>query len=112
MKKLMLLAAMLAMVLAVAVPAIAQVVSQEFEQEAESGDVETEFSVENEGDNSNLCPAAFQFSNTGNFQNAQGFVQYNATTDDIEASGIEVVFGGELAVECDQTIQQAAAASG
>ncbi len=110
MKKLMLLAAMLAMVLAVAFPAIAQV-AQGIGQSAESGDVETEFSVENEGDNSNLCPAAYQFSNTGNFQNAQGFAQYDTTTEDVELSGVEVTFGGELAVECEQSIEQAAAAS-
>ncbi len=110
MKKLMLLVAMLAMVLAVAVPAIAQVASQEQEQEVESGDVESTFEVSNEGDNSNLCPAALQFSNTGNLQNAQGFAQYQTETDDIEFAGSEFVFEPAVEVTCDQSIEQAAAA--
>ncbi len=112
MKKLMLMAAMLAMVLAVAVPAIAQV-EQELEQEIdESGDVESTFEVTNEGDNSSLCPAALQFSNTGNDQNAQGFAQYDTETDDIEFAGNTWTIEPELEYECTTSIEQAAAASG
>lgn len=54
MKKIMLLAAMLAMVLAAAVPAIAQV-TQSNEQDVESGDVGQSFTVTGSGDNSNQC---------------------------------------------------------
>ncbi len=110
MKKLMMLAAMLALVALVAVPAIAQL-EQEFEQEAESGDVETEFSVENSGDNSNICASALQFGNTGNLQNVQGFVQYNTETEDIEVEGSSFTFEPSLEAECEQSIEQAAAAS-
>ncbi len=111
MKKLLLVMAMLAMVLAVAVPAMAQL-EQELEQEIDgSGDVSNSFSVSNSGNNSNLCPAALQFSNTGNDQNAQGFIQYNTETDDIELSGNTWTVEPAVEVACDQTIQQAAAAS-
>jgi hypothetical protein len=44
MKKLVLLAAMLAMVLAAAVPAMAQV-EQDFDQDSDSGDVDQSFTV-------------------------------------------------------------------
>ncbi len=84
-------------------------VSQSFEQEAQSGDVSQSYSVSNSGDNSNICAPALQFSNTGNLQNAQGFVQYGTETDDIEFSGSSFVFKPELAASCDQSIQQAAA---
>ncbi len=114
MKKWLLLAAMLAMLVAVAVPAIAQIASQEFEQESDSGDVSTSFEIENSGDNSNLCPAALQFSNTGNVQNAQGLVQYgqyDSSTGDVEFSAPEVLFEPSLEVECEQAVEQAAVAT-
>ncbi len=110
MKKFMLMAAMLAMLALLAVPALAQL-EQEFEQESESGDVSNSFSASNSGDNSNLCPAALQFSNTGNDQNAQGFVQYNTETDDIELTGNTWTVEPSLEVTCEQSIEQAAAAS-
>ncbi len=111
MKKFMLMATMLAMVLAVAVPAMAQL-EQELEQEVVSGDVSNSFSVSNSGDNSSLCPAALQFGNTGNDQNAQGFIQYNTETDDIELAGNTWTIEPSLAYECTTSIEQAAAASG
>jgi hypothetical protein len=52
MKKIMLLAAMLAMVLAATVLAIAQV-TQSNEQDVESGDADQSFTVTGSGDNSN-----------------------------------------------------------
>ena len=56
MRKFTLLAALLAMamVLMAALPAIAQV-TQEGEQEGESADINQDFSVTSEGDNSNQC---------------------------------------------------------
>ena len=65
MKKLMLLAAVLAMVVVAAVPAIAQI-GQEFEQETESGNVDQSFTVTSEGDNSNQCAGIQGVANTGN----------------------------------------------
>ncbi len=47
---------MLAMTLAVAIPALAIEVGQEGGQDSESGEVDQEFSVTGEGDNSNQCP--------------------------------------------------------
>ena len=86
-------------------------VTQEVEQEAESGDVDLSFEVSNEGDYASQCTPATQFGNTGNFQNAPGFQQFDGEADDFEPDGIEFAFEPELGVECDSTIQQSAAAS-
>ncbi len=88
-------------------------VSQSFEQEdVESGDVEPSVSITNTGDNSNLCPTVLQSANSGNVQNAQGVTQYSSTSDDIEFEGSTITITPELVAECEQTIQQAAAAGG
>ncbi len=111
MRKSMLLAALLAMVLVAAAPALAQVV-QEFEQEeAESGDAEPEVAVANKGASVNSCTAVLQQTNTGNQQNAQGVVQYSGTVDDVEISGTAITLSPEGAVDCQQLIEQAAAAA-
>ena len=123
-KKLMLIVAMLALVLGVTVPALAQrnhhdrfdrfnngEVSQEFGQEIEdTGNVTLNTSVSSSGNNSNQCVAPLQFGNTGNVQNAQGFLQYNSTSDDIEFEGSSMTFSPTLTNSCDQSVQQAAAA--
>ena len=115
MKKLMLVAAMLALVVALAVPAVAQV-SNEIGQESESGDLNVAFEASSSGDYAMQCVAPLQFGNTGNTQNAQGFAQYASTADDIEFGGTESEFftgpGAELSFACDQAVQQSAAASG
>ncbi len=111
MKKLMMLAAILALALAAAVPAVAQV-GLEAGNEAESEDLATGFSVANEGDFASQCVPAMQFGNTGNFNNAPSFLQYASEGDDFEPGGIEVAFAPELEVGCESTIQQSAAASG
>src|ERR671927_1022125 len=106
----MLLAAMLALLLLAAMPAIAQV-SEEFGQEIEdTGNVTLNTSVSSSGDNGNQCVAPLQFGNTGNVQNAQGFLQYNSTSDDIEFEGSSMTFSPTLTNSCDQSVQQAAAA--
>ena len=150
MKKLMLLAAMLALALVVGiVPALAQQndlfddrfrdrfgedflndpffdrffadddatadsagVNLSTEQEAESGDVQLGFSVSNEGDYSSQCAPVVQAANTGNFNNAPIFNQYASEAGDFEPGGISFEISPELAVQCEQEIQQAAAASG
>ena len=110
MKKLMLLAAMLALLLLAAIPAIAQV-SEEFGQEIDdTGSVTLNTNVTSTGDNGNQCVAPLQFGNTGNLQNAQGFLQYNSTADDIEFEGSSFAFTPSLTNTCEQTVQQAAAA--
>ena len=110
MKKLMLLAAMLALLLLAAIPAIAQV-SEEFGQEIEdTGNVSLNTNVTSTGDNGNQCVAPLQFGNTGNVQNAQGFLQYASTSDDIEFEGSSMTFSPTLTNSCTQQVQQAAAA--
>jgi hypothetical protein len=130
MKKLIMLAAILALAVAIAVPAIAQ--SNRFdnddrfdrfdngdagvnfanEQEAESGGFSADFSVTNEGDYASQCVPAQQFGNTGNFNNAPSFLQYGSESGDFEPGGIEVSFSPEQAVECSNSVEQSSAASG
>ena len=111
MKKLMMLAAMLALALAVAIPAIAQV-GAGGGNEAESGGVELAFDVENTGNYASQCTPATQFGNTGNFNNTPVFQQYSSKADDFESGGLEFAVEPAIEAECDSTIQQSAAASG
>ncbi len=106
----MLLAALLAMMLVVAVPAIAQVEFGLGDQASESGGVGQSFAVGNEGDNSNQCVGFQGFGNTGNLQNAQGALQYSSEGD-VEFTGGTFAFGPESELECQQAVEQAAAAS-
>ena len=111
MRKLMLLAALLAMAVVAAVPAIAQV-TQDSEQDADSGDVNQSFNVSNTGDNSNQCVGITGNANTGNAQNQIDLIQYASTADDFEfdevGSNLDVT--GTGTTTCDQTVNQAAAA--
>jgi hypothetical protein len=113
MRKLMLLAAVLAMVIVAAVPAIAQI-GQESEQETESGDVDQSFTVTSEGDNSNQCAGIQGVANTGNAQNQLGLLQYASTADDFEFDevGSNVDVSPSSTTTCDQQVNQAASASG
>jgi type II secretory pathway pseudopilin PulG len=77
-KKLMLLAALLAMLIVAAVPAIGQI-DQAAEQEAESGEVNQDFSATSEGDNSSQCANIQGVANTGNAQNQLDLIQYGST---------------------------------
>ena len=110
MKKLMMLAAILALALAAAVPAIAQV-SGGGGNSAESEEAALEFGVENEGDYASQCVPALQFGNTGNFNNAPNFTQYASVADDFEPGGIEFGIEPEMEVACERTVQQSSAAS-
>ncbi len=112
MRKLMLLAAMVAIVLVAAAPVIAQV-SQGFSQEdVESGDVEPTVEISNSGNNVSMCPTVHQAANSGNVQNEQGVVQYEVEVDDIGFGGSSITMASESAGECTTTISQSAAASG
>jgi len=112
MKKLMLLAAVLAMVVVAAVPAIAQI-GQEFEQETESGDVDQSFSVTSEGDNSNQCVGIQGVANTGNAQNQIGVLQYGSEADDFEFDevGSNIDVSPSNSTSCEQQVNQAASAA-
>jgi maltose-binding protein MalE len=113
MRKLILLAAVLAMVIVAAVPAIAQI-GQEFEQETESGDVDQSFTVTSSGDNSNQCAGIQGVANTGNAQNQIGVLQYASDADDFEFDevGSDISVSPENSTDCDQQVNQAASASG
>ena len=119
MRKLMLLAALLAMamVLMAALPAIAQV-TQEDEQEGESADIDQSFEVSQTGDNSSQCPNIQGTANTGNSQNVIDLLQYESTTDDFEFEevGSDITLTPNEDVDevfvCDTQVNQAASASG
>ncbi len=110
-RKMMLLAALLAMMIVAAVPAIAQV-GQEFEQETESGDVDQSFEVSGSGDNGNQCANIEGNANTGNLQNESGFIQYASEIEELEQEeiGADLSVTGTSTVECTQDVNQAAAA--
>ncbi len=111
MKKLMLLAAILAMVMVAAAPVIAQVANEFDDQELESGGIETETSLSIEGNNNNQCAGLLQFGQSGNFANQQGTTQYDNPELEQEFAGPEIEFAPENATECEQAVQQSAAAS-
>jgi hypothetical protein len=113
MKKLMLLAALLAMVAVAAIPAIAQV-TQEEEQEGESAELNQDFSVTSEGDNSTQCANIQGVGNTGNTQTLTDVLQYGSTADDFEFEevGSSIDVSPENSTTCEQQVNQAASASG
>ena len=141
MRKLIMLAAMLALAAAIVVPAFAQLESG-IEQETESDDVAIGFDVSNTGDYASQCTPAIQFGNTGNFNNGSSFVQFGSDVnndehnhfigrhpfgffgdddlndfgtshlDDFEPGGIEFTVEPEQSTDCSNTIQQSSAASG
>jgi hypothetical protein len=114
-KKLMLLAALLAMAVVAAVPAIAQV-SQNPEQAVSSGDSSQTFTVTGGGNNSNACQMIQGINNTGNAVNQTNVLQYASS------GGVGVSGTGNFAISpdqnkgvskvCDQQVNQAASASG
>src|SRR5918999_5188421 len=106
----MLLAAILAMVLVAAAPLIAQEVGFD-DQEFESGEIETATELAIDGNNNNQCAGLLQFGQTGNFPNQQGTSQYDNPELEQEWEGPEIEFAPENATECEQAVQQAAAAS-
>jgi hypothetical protein len=113
MKKLMLLAALLAMLIVAAVPAIAQI-GQESEQETESGEVDQSFEVAGSGDNSNQCANIQGVGQTGNVQNQTSLIQYGSEADDFEFDevGSTITVSPANSTTCDQQVNQAASASG
>ena len=111
MKKLMMLAAMLALVLVAAVPVLAQVGNEFDDQELESGGIETATEISVEGNNNSQCTGLLQFGQSGNFANQQGTGQYDNPELEQEFAAPEYEFAPENATECAQEVQQAAAAS-
>jgi LPXTG-motif cell wall-anchored protein len=112
-KRLTLLAAMLAMILATSVPVLAQV-EQGTEQEGESGEVDQSFEVSGSGDSANQCAEILAAAQSGNAQNVTDVIQSDSDTDDFEFEdgGSSIDVSPELAEECEQAINQAASAAG
>jgi hypothetical protein len=89
-------------------------ISEDFDQEAESGDVDQSFDVSSTGDNSNQCVGIQGVANTGNAQNQVGVLQYGSEADDFdfEDNGASIEVSPENSTTCDQQVNQAAAAFG
>ena len=87
-------------------------VSQNFDQEAQSGNVSQSFNVSNTGDNSNQCVGITGNANTGNAQNQIGVIQYASDADDFEFddTGANLTVTGSGTTTCGQQVNQAAAA--
>ena len=89
-------------------------VSQDFQQQAESGDVNQSFNVSNAGDNSNQCAGIQGVANTGNAQNQVGVIQYGSEAEDFdfEDVGSTITVSPSNSTLCEQRVNQAASASG
>ena len=115
MKKLMLLAALLALAVVAAAPALAQV-TQSNEQEADSGDATQNFNVTGGGDNSSSCQGVQGIDNTGNATNNVSVLQYANDGAGAGVSGgnfeISPTQNENVAKVCDQQVNQAASAAG
>ena len=113
MKKLMMLATLLAMLALAAIPAMAQL-DQGTEQEGESGELDQSFTVTSEGDNSNQCAGIQGVGNTGNAQNVLDVIQYGSTADDFEFEEVDssIDVSPTSTTTCDQQVNQAASATG
>ncbi len=129
MRKLMMLATILALVAALSVsPALAQGnhshdrfnnglfnndagVDLSSDQEAQSGDVQLNNRVTNTGDYAMQCTPALQFGQTGNLNNAPAFLQYASEADDFQPGGIDFTIEPTVDTSCDQSVQQSSAAS-
>ena len=89
-------------------------VSQNFQQQAQSGDVKQSFNVSNTGDNSNQCAGVQGVANTGNAQNQVGVIQYGSEADDFsfEDVGSTITVSPSNSTLCEQRVDQAASAFG
>ena len=102
-RKLMMLAVMLALVLSAA-PAMAQDASQTFSADPESGDASPSVSVDSSGDHSNTCTPIQVPANTGNPDNEQGAVQHTSTADDIDSTGASLPIDASNSGPCEQAV--------
>ena len=111
MKKLLLLAARLAMLIVAAVPAIAQI-GMEGEQETESGEVDQSFEVAGSGDNSNQCANIKRVGQPGNVKTQTNLIQYGSEADDFEFDevGSTITSSPVNTGTCDSQVNQAASA--
>jgi hypothetical protein len=109
-KRLVLLAVIVAIVLVASAPALAQVGQGFGESRVTSGKASPSFAFSNKGNNVNACPVAQQIAQTGQVANEQGALQFESKSDDIEFAGSELTVTPSETAECTQTLSQAAAA--
>jgi hypothetical protein len=113
-KKLMIVAATLALVLGMAVPALAQV-SEGLAERSTTGNFNATFTANSTGNNSNQCVTPLQFGNTAPQQNAQGALQYGSTSSGafggLDFTGPTFTFAPELTAPCEPKVEQSSAAS-
>jgi hypothetical protein len=86
----------------------------DFEQDADSGDIDQSFDVTGGGDNSNQTVGLQGVANTGNAQNQIGITQIGSDADDFdfEDSGASIEVSPENSTTSDQQVDQAASAFG
>jgi hypothetical protein len=86
----------------------------DFEQEAESGDVDQSFDVPSTGDNSDQTVSTQGVANTGNAQNQIGITQWDSDADDFEFDGVgsSIDVSPSNSTPSDQEVNQAASAFG
>jgi hypothetical protein len=110
-KKLMMVAAMLALVLVVAVPAIAQVTQAPTQTFVSGSNTNTGGAVTSTGNNSNTCAAQENFNNSGGVLNQQQVQQYASKSGGIEFLGSSFTNAPNQTAPCAPTVQQAASSS-
>jgi hypothetical protein len=86
---------------------------QDFEQEAESGDVDQSFDVSSTGDNSNQTAGIQGVANTGNAQNQIGITQIGSDADDFEFDDVDssIEVSPTNTTSSNQGVRQTASAS-
>src|SRR5215203_1164867 len=86
----------------------------DFEQDADSGDIDQSFDVTGGEDNSNQTVGLEGVSNTGNAQDQISITQIGSEADDFdfEDSGSSIEVSPENSTTSDQEVNQAASASG
>jgi len=111
-KTIIVLGAMIATALLAAAPAVAQV-GQDFDQATDSGEVDQSSTVTGGGSAANQCAAILAAAQTGNAQDSIGSIRSDSVTNESEQEdvGSNLTVSPELAEECEQKINQAAAAS-
>jgi hypothetical protein len=91
---------------------IAPELTQEFDQEAESGDVDQSYNVSQTGDNSNQTVGIQGVANTGNAQNQIGVIQFGSDADDFgfDDVGSSIEVSPTNTTSSDQQVNQVAVA--
>ena len=111
-KRIPILAAMLALVLTVSVPAIAQVTQSPTETFVSGTNTNTGGAVTSKGNNSSTCFGQENFNNSGGLQNQLSLQQYKSTIGAGNAFlGPAFTNAPSQSVPCQQTVQQSASSS-